>query len=131
MNTIINESLIINEDYCNENLALAYLLVHEICFLNNIIYCGLKHATTCVYINCNEVFHYSTADAEGVTNNDGDIDSDSEIIQLYQMVKQNWKFGAIRFVALKRKMRPLDEIVQKMKEDNYWDKELESLPERK
>lgn len=133
--SVIDESQILNEDYYNENLALAYLLVNDICFLNNVDlskqmpqYYKEPTCTTCVYVNCNDTFYYASADAECVSNSDGD--ADSEIIALYKMVKESPKYGYAKFCALKRKMRPLNEIVKWMKDDNYWDEQLEALPER-
>jgi hypothetical protein len=132
----IDESEIFYEGYCNENIALAYLLINDICFLNVVDVSKIfpnfykePTYTTVVYVACNDIFHYASADAECLSNSDGD--SDSEIIVLYKMVKENPKYGFIKFCALKRKMRPLPEIIQWMKDDNYWDEQMEALPTNK
>lgn len=130
---VINEDEIIGEDYCNENLALACLLAADVCFLNVVdiskTYKSINEPdwTTCVYVLCNDTFAYASADAESITNSDGE--PDSEIIALYKMWKENESFGPIKWVALRRKKRPLNQIVQMMKGVNYWDESLESLSE--
>lgn len=131
---LIDETYIINDDYCDESSALACLLAKDVCFLNNadISYTYKKNYdipkyTTCIYVNCGDTFHYACADAECVTSSDGD--EDSEIIKLYKYCSENWKFGSTKFCALKRNMKPLPQIVEMMKNDNFWDDELENLPE--
>ena len=131
----INESEILNGGFYNENLALAYLLVNDACFLNNIdisksmpFHYKEPTYTTVVYVNCNDTFAFGGSDAECVSNSDGD--DDSEIIALYKMVKESPKYGYAKFCALKRKMRPVKQIVKLMKDDGFWCEELEVLPER-
>jgi hypothetical protein len=128
----INEDDILDEEYYNENLALACLLAADVCFLNNVDlskqhpgYYKKPTWTTCVYVNCNDTFDYASADGECITNNDGD--ADSEIISLYKMWKENEMYGPVKWAALKRGIRPLKELVQRMKDANYWDEQLELL----
>lgn len=133
--TVIDETQILDENYYDESLALAYLLINNYCFLGNVDMQKIypKHyetptSTTAIFVICNDTFYYASADAECVSNSDGD--ADSEIIALYKMVKENYYYGSIKFCALKRKLRPLNSIVEEMKKENYWDEKLESLPER-
>jgi hypothetical protein len=129
---IIDESTILDDDYIDENKALAYLLLNDIVFLNNIDlskshshYYDKPTYTTVVYVLCSDVFSYCCADAECISSSDGGLDS--EIYLLYKYCKENPYFGHIKFCALKRKMRPLKEIVERMKNADYWCDELEKL----
>jgi hypothetical protein len=128
----IDESDILDEGYYGENKALACLLAADVCFLNIVdISKTYKNKTepewtTCVYVNCSDTFAYACADAESITNNDGE--ADSEIIALYKMWKEHPTYGPVKWCALKRNMRPLKIIEGWMREVNYWDESLEALP---
>jgi hypothetical protein len=115
------------EEWVNENVALAYLLVNDVVFLNNTNLGTKKNPnwTTIVSVNCNDTFYYSTADAESVSCGDGE--PDSELMQLYEHCTENVNLGYAKFCALKRKMRPLPEIVSMMKKAGTWDENLEKL----
>lgn len=138
-NNIIDESSIIEEIngemYYDEERALAWLLNNDYLFLN-MVDMTLQYLdfykddvirwTTCVYVNCNDIFGPG-ADEENLEFNDGE--EGSEIIKLYKLCKENYDYGSIKFCALKRKMQPMKYWVEKMKEVNFWDDELESLKE--
>ena len=131
----IDESKIISDQYCDENLALACLLADDVCFLNivdvsytNPEFYKKPEFTTCVYVLCNDTFNYASADAESITNSDGD--ADSEIISLYKLWKENRIYGPIKWVALKRNKRPLVQLEMLMRAQYYWDDSLETLPAR-
>ena len=135
-----DEGDIFKEDFADENLALAYLLVHDVVFLNNMDVnasferhmarkykhdYGKPQWTTCVFVNCNDTFDYAVADAESVEC--GDHDPDSELIQLYKYCKESPNLGYAKFCALKRNRRPIKPIVKMMKDEGIWDEELEKL----
>jgi hypothetical protein len=87
----IDESTILDEDYYDEKLALAYLLVNDIVFLNVVDiskefskFYKEETWTTCIYVNCNDTFYYASAD--------------SEIISLYKMCKENLRFGLVNSI---------------------------------
>lgn len=77
-------------------------------------------STTVLYVNCNDLFYWGTADAESLPND--------QIGKLYLLHKENDKWGASKWCCLQRKLRPQVPIVEDMKKDGYWDAELEALP---
>lgn len=76
--------------------------------------------TVVLFVNCNDVFYWGTADAESLPH--------SEIEHLYKLWKENPKYGADKWCCLRRKLRPQVPLVKMMKDDNYWDADLEALP---
>lgn len=127
---LIDESNIISDN--DEAKALAILLVDEICFLNTVNVQGTYKQykspiwTTCVYVNCNDLFDYASADAECIVTNDGE--SGSEIISLYKMYIEDKKWGAEKWLCIKRNSQPIPVVKKNMISDGSWSKELESLP---
>ena len=73
-----------------------------------------------VELNCNDVFYWATADSEPVT-----LD---EIPDLYMRWRKSRKWGPVKWVAVKRKLRPQVPMVNHMKADGAWDDEMEALP---
>jgi hypothetical protein len=127
--TEIDESEILSHNFNNENLALAYLLINDFCFLNVIdtsVNRSVTEYTTVVYVNANDIFAWGCADAECIGNNDGE--DDSEIISLYKYCKENKKWGYVKWLCLKRNFQPQRPIKQSMIKDNYWCDTLEALP---
>ena len=131
----INENEIIKNGFYDEELALAYLLASGYCFLGLVdlskqypeVFKKPKY-TTCIYVLCNDIFNIASADAECIENSDNCYnDEDSEIIQLYKYCKENETFGYIKWLCLKRKEKPLPELIEKMKKANYWCLELENI----
>lgn len=125
---IIDESDILNPGYYNEQKALACLLVADVCFLN-VINIGTEDKpdwTTVVYVLANDTFAYACADAESISNSDGE--EDSEIIALYKLWKEHSFWGPVKWLCIKRNMQPLRPIKEKMINDNYWDETLDALP---
>lgn len=113
---------------CDEEKALAYLLNNNCCFLNTIKvpFSKKEQYTTIIYVNVNDVFCWGCADAEPISNNDGEYPS--EIMDLYKQHIKNNKWGLEKWVCLKRNMQPQFAIKRDMIADNFWDIELESLP---
>lgn len=130
----INESDILNEGYYDEEKALACLLNGGVIFLNTVDLSKAfpewykeKVYTTVCYVNANDVFAWGCADAESISNSDGD--ADSEIISLYKLWKENNNWGPIKWLCLKRNQQPQNPIKRDMSKSGYWDEQLESLPE--
>ena len=77
-------------------------------------------------VNCNDVFWWACADFELFTSD--------EIQGLYEACfdeQGNSKpWGSIKWACKKRKMRPQHPMEDRMKEQGYWDDELEALPVR-
>jgi hypothetical protein len=126
----IDETNIISDN--DEAKALAILLANEICFLNTV---DIQHTyknykspiyTTCVYVNCSDLFDYACADAECIVSNDGE--PGSEIISLYQMYKEDSKWGVEKWLSIKRNLQPIPGVKIRMISDNSWDDIMESLP---
>lgn len=111
------------EEFCDEGLALAVLLAEEVCFINerDTIFEGIpeNNSTTVVYVCCNDVFYWATADGERLPND--------EIGKLYRMHRADAKHGATKWCCLRRKLRPQVPLVEMMKEDGSWDADLEAL----
>ncbi len=120
----INEDEIINDYYCLEEEAIAWLLINEILFLNNVSTWN-NEETTAVFVNCGDTFAYACSDAETIKFSDGD--RDSEIIQLYEMCKENLKYGSTKWCCMKRNQKPIKELVDMMKEAGVWCEKMENL----
>lgn len=118
----IDETKIFGEKYFDENLALACLLATDVCFLNNCKY-GDEY-TTCIFVNANDIF-VPAADAESITQSDGD--PDSEIIQLYKYWKEDPIYGPIKWLSIKRNCQPRGTIIKEMKRRKMWDDKMKSL----
>lgn len=79
----------------------------------------VREETLVLYVRCNDTFAYAS-DAECITLN--------ELPKLYDLwaAKKHW--GVIKWVALKRKTKPLSRAIERMKAAGAWDEELEALP---
>lgn len=73
-----------------------------------------------IAINCNDIFWWAFADCEPFTY--GDIEA------LYHASKEKW--GIIKWVCLKRGMRPQHPVEDMIKKDGEWDDKMEALPVR-
>lgn len=124
-----------DKEYCINELALAVLLANDVCFLNQRPYSyndvgkskeeikktvKIDGSTTIVYVNCSDLFYWGGSDAEDLPLN--------EIGNLYRMWKVNKQWGSYKWCCLRRKLRPQVPIVKDMKEDKFWDADLEALP---
>lgn len=117
-----------DREFCDNETALAVLLVNEVCFINERPYthnfknnpANIDGKTTTVHVNCNDLFYWASSDAE-------DLPID-EIGNLYRMWKNNPRWGAWKWCCLRANLRPQIPIVKDMKNDGYWDAELEALP---
>lgn len=76
---------------------------------------------TGIYVNANDVFWWGTADVEPLATD--------EIMDFYNMVREQ-PYGSIKWLCLKRGMRPQHPWEDQLKKEGYWDAQLEALPER-
>jgi hypothetical protein len=70
-----------------------------------------------VYVNCSDLFDYACADAECIVSNDGE--PGSEIISLYQMYKEDSKWGVEKWLSIKRNLQPIPGVKIRMKIHAY------------
>jgi hypothetical protein len=108
---------------CDEDTALAFLLARGVCFVSGQDYIApwdANERTCAIVVNCNDLFWWGTADAEPLPQ--------GEIEPLYRAVKASPRWGADKWCCLRRKFRPQVPVVKRMKEDGFWDAELEALP---
>ena len=108
----------------------AHFLEENILFLSSRKYvCGekddviSKNATLLLFLNCNDVFVWGYADAEGV--------SYDELPELFKMYEANTDCGPTQWVCIKRNQKPQAPMVKYLKEKNGWNEVMEALPENK
>lgn len=103
----------------SEEWALAYLFAKDLIFISGLSYNkDSKLFELCV--NCGDTFAWATADAESFTP--------LELPELYNAVWKDPVWGSTVWVIKKRKLRPMAEIIKKLKDHNLWDEEMESYP---
>jgi hypothetical protein len=77
--------------------------------------------TVSMYINCNDVFAQGAADCEVIEEGDLRLLSDC-------MVKYG-DYGSVAWCALKRKQKPIKQVIDTMKFEGIWTKEMEGIKE--
>lgn len=113
------------EEYYNEEAMLSILLHNGYMFANNTTYTTDRDDedstddTTCLFINCNDYFHYATSDAESITTD--------ELPELFKMYMKEPKWGVDKWCSKKRNLQPISPVVEHMKKDGVWDDMMESL----
>jgi len=116
--------IIDNKKYWNEEALLAYLLDEELVFCNSRKYVSIDgkvmSCTTVIFMSCNDVFSWGTADVENI--------EPDEFHELYELHEENKIWGPTKWACKKRNLQPQVPIIKAMKKSGYWDKELESLP---
>lgn len=127
------------EEHINEEVALAELLLDGVLFANErelverpwkVVDGKLRDdkdalsthskATTILFVLCNDLFYWGTADALRLPYN--------EIGNLYRMNKADPKYGSSKWCCFQEKLRPQVPIVERMKADGVWDEAMEALP---
>jgi hypothetical protein len=108
---IVDES----ENFIDDSLAVAALLIDGWLFCNR----------DQIFLLCSDTFVYACADGEPVFTNDNELDS--EFGALFLEWKRNNKYGPLKWIAKKRGVQPLSQIVEKMKAEGVWDSEMEKL----
>jgi hypothetical protein len=81
----------------------------------------VEDETLTIFLNCNDVFAWGYADAEGITY--------KELPELFDMVMMDKKHGATKWVCKKRGMKPQKPIREGMERDGAWGEELDRLEE--
>lgn len=104
------------ETYFMEEGALAELLDASV------IYMSGSEVNCTLYVLCNDVFWWGTADGEGLPT--------GEVENLYKAWKSDPKWGVIKWVARKRNMRPQWPVARDMVSDGAWDGHMKILPSR-
>jgi hypothetical protein len=118
------------KEYCDEEKALAILLAEEVCFVNERDYVHpiswtegkiqIAGSTTIVFVICNDLFYWGTADAEDLPHD--------EIGKLFKMWYADKRWGPDKWCCFRRNLRPQVPIVKMMKEAGVWDDAMEALP---
>lgn len=120
--------------------ALAYLLNEKILHINTRPYIEnpyddknkwvlAKKETIVVFVNCNDVFAWGCADSEEIESSEQIYkDKVNWLSELLKYHLDDPKWGSVKWCCKKRNQRPQEPLVNRMKEENVWDKEMESLP---
>lgn len=115
-----------SHNLCNENIALAKLLVDGVLFVGDFDSGPFfkteersTEATLCVWVNCNDLFMWASADAEDIT--------EDELPELYNMHMADKEWGSLKWACKKRNMQPQAPIIRDMKKDGAWDDMMEAL----
>lgn len=108
------------EQMCSEELALAELLADDI-LLPFEAKDSQGKLTTALFVNSSDDFAWGCADCEALPN--------EEIPNLYRMHVADRKYGALRWLCLRRNMQPQAPRKKMMIEAGSWDDTLEMLPE--
>jgi len=108
-----------------EEIILAKLLLDGILFVGDFntgpfFENDKPESTTCVWVNCNDVFAWACADCEPITT--------AELPELYKMHKSDTSWGSIKWCCKKRNLQPQDPMIDMMKEQGAWDEMMKSLP---
>lgn len=109
--------------YYNEEKMLAHLLVEGECFINTRKYVcideSIQPQTIVVFVICNDLFYWASADAESITS--------EELPELYEMFIKDKKWGTSKWCCKKRNMKPQVPIIKRMKEENVWEEWMNDL----
>jgi hypothetical protein len=127
---LINEDEILTvKGHTAELLAMAILMAEGVCFMNNAKLEDPKNDNwnTVIYVLCNDIFAWGCADAESISNSDGD--DDSEVLDLYRMHREDSMWGSAKWCCKKRKSKPQRAVIDAMKKAGVWDEVMESLPD--
>jgi hypothetical protein len=118
-----------NNEYFDENEALAWLLLNEYAFVNFPWWLkekdGIKNdeLSVQVFINTNDVFAWGCADAESIEIH--------HIKEVFEELQKDPKWGVINWVCKKSNLKPQAPIVVDMKKDGVWTDEMEALRDNK
>lgn len=106
-----------------EEKALARLLAEDVIFLNSHFWEESwpedARKKTSLNVNCNDIFAWGCADAEGLDY--------AEIKALYDCWLANPTWGAAKWCAIKRNQKPQPPVIRAMKAAGAWDEAMEIL----
>jgi hypothetical protein len=71
------------------------------------------------YVLCSDTFAYACADGE-------DISDAKDFQRLFEMWEADKRNGAVRWCILRRRCRPIEPVVERMKREGAWDDVLEA-----
>ena len=80
---------------------------------------GDENTPVAIYVNCNDVFEWGSADAEALPM-DG--------IEDFYTAWKSGQWGALKWACYKRGVQPQDPIIRDMKKSGDWDSGMEGLP---
>jgi hypothetical protein len=98
-----------------------YFFVEEwaitILLSENVLMCNEGKAddgetTLCLYVNCSDLFALASADAECITM--------KELEDLWLLKEKGYKNYAILWVINKRKMKPVQPVIDMLKDEGEW-----------
>jgi hypothetical protein len=123
-NTIDTSSL---DEWNDTEMALAWLLANNYLFALP-VKVGENEYTSGLFLNLNDTFAYACADCRPVSCEPDSDDIDNEVIELYKAVKNDPKYGWLKWASLKEGMQPIRRLKEGMIEYGSWDSEMEALP---
>lgn len=100
-----------------EESAVIELIVNGVLFVAG----GISGSTLELYINCNDLFWWASADAEPC--------KPSELESLYKAWNENHKWGVSIWCCMHRNLQPQLPVRTAMSKDGVWTGALSSLPE--
>lgn len=123
--TIINEYLI--EKHGDIEVALAYLFLND--YITALDIPNEDDGYTAgIFMLANDVFAYASSDLEPITvHSYYSPNGEPEVIQLYNQIKNDSKFGWLKWLCLKRGEQPINPLKNKMIEVGSWSEEMENL----
>jgi hypothetical protein len=123
--TIINEYLI--EKHGDIEVALAYLFLNDYITALDIPNEDDSY-TAGIFMIANDVFAYASSDLEPITvHSHYSPNGEPEVIQLYNHIKTDSKFGWLKWLCLKRGEQPINPLKNKMIEVGSWSEDMENL----
>jgi hypothetical protein len=117
-----------DEEHFEEELALAAMLKARVLFCNGRKYLewdnsGPAGDTTVLFVNCNDLFVWGSADAEDLPSN--------EIGALYKAWMADKTWGVSKWCCHRRGWKPQKPIIKLMKEAGVWDDDMEALKDER
>jgi hypothetical protein len=106
-------------EYCHEELALSILLREGKLFCNTGKF--QEDETVVLFVNCNDLFYWGTADAEHFTTED--------ISELYKMWEKDNLWGTDKWCCKHRNLQPQVPVKEDMKKQGVWEDWMDKLPE--
>lgn len=123
--TVINEHII--EKYGYIEVALAYLFLNDYITALDIPNEDGGH-TAGIFMLVNDVFGYAVSDVEPITvDTYFSENEESEVINLYNHIKTDPKFGWLKWLCLKRGEQPINPLKNQMIEAGSWSEDMENL----
>lgn len=115
-NLLRYESFIYDADDPETSEMLGYFIA------NDIVMVGADDER--MFVICSDTFWWGTADGETITF--------KELRELFDLCREHGNdWGSTIWCSLKRQMRPMWILEQRMKKAGVWTDEMEALPERK